>query len=75
MMEEKIKSVVLATLRIDEGTYSEDLAAGDIPEWDSLRHVNLLMAVERELKISFDIGDSIEIETVGDLIDTAKRYA
>lgn len=74
-MEEKIKSVVLATLRIDEGTYSEDLAAGDIPEWDSLRHVNLLMAVERELKISFDIGDSIEIETVGDLIDTAKRYA
>ncbi|MGB3710464.1 MAG: acyl carrier protein [Erythrobacter sp.] len=74
MIEDRIKRVFLETMRIDESAYSEDLAAGEIPEWDSLRHVNLLMAVERELKINFDIGDSIDIETVGDLIDTAKRY-
>lgn len=73
-MEETIKGIVLQTLRIDESVYSEDLAAGDIPEWDSLRHVNLLMAVESALNFTLDIGDSIEIETVGDLIDTAKRY-
>lgn len=74
MIEDTVKNVVLDTLKIEAGQYSEDLAAGDIAQWDSLAHLSLLMAVEKAFGITFDIGDSIEIESVGDIIDTVRRY-
>lgn len=61
-------------LNISDVDYHDDLTAGDIPAWDSLGHVNLLMAVEKHFRISFDISDSIDIETISDLVDTTKHY-
>jgi acyl carrier protein len=74
MIEHAIQRLVVETLKIDDHVYTEDLAAGDIPEWDSLAHINLLMAVEREFRITLDVADAAEIESVGDLIDAVKRY-
>ena len=74
MIEDKIKTVVVNQLKIDESVYNEDLAAGDIPEWDSLGHVNLLMAVEEHFQVSFDVADAVDIESIADLIDTIKSY-
>lgn len=73
-MEEIVKGVALATLNIDESQYSEDLAAGDVVQWDSVGHLRLLMAVEEKFGITFDIGDAIDIETIGDIIETVRRY-
>jgi acyl carrier protein len=74
MIEQEVKQVVLESLRITESEYSTELAAGDILAWDSLAHVTLLMAVERHFHIVLDVADAIDIETVGDLIETVKRY-
>jgi acyl carrier protein len=74
MIEETIKTLVCQTLKIRPEVYTEDLGAGDIPEWDSLGHMNLLMAVEKHFGIAFDVGDSIEIETTGDLVDMVRKY-
>ena len=74
MIEDEIKTVVVNQLKIDESVYNEDLAAGDIPEWDSLGHVNLLMAVEEHFQVSFDVADAVDIESIADLIDTTKSY-
>lgn len=73
-MEDRIQRIVIATLKIKESDYDEDLAAGDIPEWDSIGHVNLLMAVEQEFSIAFDVTDAIDIESVADLQDMVKKY-
>lgn len=73
MIEEEIKQIVLRELKIGTEQYSEELMAGDIPEWDSLAHVNLLMAVEKHFSIAFDVGDAIDIESVGDLIDAVRH--
>lgn len=74
MIEQEVKQVVLQSLRIAESEYSLELAAGDIPEWDSLAHVTLLMAIERHFHIVLDVADAIDIETVADLIETVERY-
>ncbi len=74
MIEEEVKKVVLGQLKIDESLYNEDLAAGDIPEWDSLGHVNLLMAIEEHFQVSFDVADAVDIESIADLVDTTKSY-
>ena len=74
MIEARLKQIVLETLKIEDGQYSEELAAGDVPQWDSLSHLRLLMAVEREFGSTLDVGDSVEIESVADIIDAVRRY-
>ena len=73
-LDEKLKQIVIATLKIPEADYSEDLTAGDHPQWDSIGHVNLLMAVEHGFEIAFDVTDAIDIESVGDLQDMVSKY-
>lgn len=73
-IEPKLKSIVIDVLKISQAAYTDDLTAGDIPEWDSIGHVNLLMAVEREFGIAFDVTDAIDIESVADLQDMVKKY-
>jgi len=73
-MQDRLRAVVIQELKIEPETYSEDLGAGDIPEWDSLAHMNLIMAIEREFQVTFDIADAVDLETVGDFQDALKRY-
>lgn len=73
-LDEKLKRIVIETLKLPEADYHEDLAAGDHPQWDSVGHVNLLMAVEQGFDISFDVTDAIDIESVADLQDMVRKY-
>ena len=73
-LNEDIKQVILSTLNIPASEYHEDLAAGDHPQWDSIGHVNLLMAVEQRFGIAFDVTDAIDIESVADLQEMVAKY-
>ncbi|MBL8826042.1 MAG: acyl carrier protein [Planctomycetaceae bacterium] len=45
----------------------DDLTARDIPTWDSLNHVNLMMYVEEEFGVRFTTGEVSSMQNVGDL--------
>ena len=48
--------------------------ANDIDAWDSLSHMNMVMAVEIKFKIRFALGELPALRNVGDLVDlTAKK--
>ena len=72
--ETRVKRVVCSTLQIADDRYSEELAAGSIPEWDSVAHVGLIMAIENEFGIALDVTDAVDIESVGDLLVVLERY-
>ena len=52
--------------------FRDDLKPGDLPEWDSVVHVTLLMAIEKEFKIKFK---GAEIATTVSMGDMVKRIA
>jgi acyl carrier protein len=41
----------------------------DIEEWDSLNHINLVSAIEKEFKIKFALGELMLLKDVGAMID------
>lgn len=41
----------------------------NIGEWDSLAHINLVTAVEKEFKVKFALGELMSLKDVGDMID------
>ena len=43
--------------------------AKDIEEWDSLKHIRLMVAIERKYKIRFTNADVESLRNVGDLVD------
>lgn len=45
-------------------------SANDIPEWDSLNHMSLMGEVENHFQIQFEFFELMELENVGDLIQT-----
>jgi acyl carrier protein len=50
-----------------------ELSAKDIPEWDSITHVRLIVTVEREFKVRFAAAEVSALKNVGDLVELIER--
>ena len=55
----------------DEDTLniSDKSSSDDIEEWDSLNHINLVSAIEKEFNIKFSLSELISLKNVGAMID------
>ena len=52
----------------------DDMTAADVENWDSLNHIDLIVAIERKFKIKFTTREITGLKTVGDLAElTAKK--
>jgi len=50
------------------------MTAADVENWDSLNHIDLIVAVEKKFKIKFTTREVTGLKTVGDLAElTAKK--
>jgi acyl carrier protein len=45
-----------------------EMTADDVEDWDSLTHINLITAVEKEFKVKFTTAEVTGMKNVGDLI-------
>jgi acyl carrier protein len=54
---------------------SEGLTAADVPTWDSLSNINMIIAVEKAFGAKFSIKDVRNLKNVGELLELIKRKA
>ncbi len=52
---------------IEKDSINLETAPGDFPEWDSLGHLNLLTSLEEKFNISFDMEETMSIQSIQDL--------
>ena len=50
-------------------TVSDATTADDIEDWDSLEHINLVVAVEKQFGIKFTMGEVNGMKNVGAMVD------
>jgi acyl carrier protein len=53
----------------DEIELTPKTSAADIPEWDSLTHVRLILSVEKAFGIKFSAAEVANLKDVGDLMN------
>jgi acyl carrier protein len=53
--------------------FSRSTTAQVVDGWDSLMHINLIVAIEREFKVRFTTREITGLRNVGDLIDLIAR--
>lgn len=54
---------------------SDSTTADDIEDWDSLEHINLVVAVERKFGIKFTMGEVTGMKNVGEMVDIILKRA
>jgi acyl carrier protein len=46
-----------------------------VEDWDSLAHINLVVAIEKRFRIKFALGELQSLKNVGDMLDLIARKA
>ena len=54
---------------------TEGMSAADVPTWDSLSNINMIVAVEKAFGVKFSIKDVRNLKNVGELLELIKRKA
>ena len=60
-MEDRIKRVMSTILGVDEALINENTSPSTVKRWDSLKHMNLILAIEEEFEIKLSDEDIIEM--------------
>jgi len=54
---------------IDDLVIDNKTNSDEIEDWDSLNHINLVSAIEKEFKIKFALGELTSLKDVGAMVD------
>ena len=67
-IEEKVKEIIATVLEVEVSQIDDDTAIGDIPEWDSLSHIQIVSAIEKEFGFNFTPDVMMDLEDVSDIV-------
>lgn len=65
----KLNEVFQDVFDDEEITVHDSTTADDIEDWDSLEHINLVVAVEKCFGIKFSMGEVTGMKNVGAMVD------
>ena len=66
---ERLNTVFRDVFDDEEITVNDATTSADIEDWDSLEHINLVAAVEKEFGMKFTMGQVVTMKNVGEMVD------
>lgn len=48
---------------------NDETTANDIEDWDSLEHINLMVAIEEDFGMKFNMAEVTGLKNVGEMVD------
>jgi acyl carrier protein len=61
---QRLREVMSAVFGIDPTEIAGDASSATIAEWDSVRHLQLMLALEEEFNVQFDADELVSLRTV-----------
>ncbi len=69
-IEEKVTQIFRTVFNEPTLVIDSKTTANDVDAWDSLSHLNMISAVEKEFEVKFKLKDLVKLKNVGDLLNT-----
>ena len=67
MISEKLKAIILKELELEDFTIESDTLANEVPGWDSLKHIGVIVAIEEAYGIRLPGREVRRLENIGEL--------
>ncbi len=71
---ERLNKVFRKVFDDESITVTAKTTANDIEGWDSLEHINLIAAVEREFKVKFSMKQVSSMKNVGEMAEIIENH-
>ena len=71
----QVNDIFIDVLDDDDIILSRETTANDIEEWDSLNHIQLVVAIEKHFKIKFTSSEIQNFKDVGEMCDVIATKA
>lgn len=59
--EQKLKQIIASVFKIDVATVNSNTSPDTVESWDSLNHLNLVLALEEAFNVNFTESQTVEI--------------
>jgi len=69
-LEERVREVMAAILGLEEDEIEDDTSPNTVESWDSLKHMNLILALEEEFDVEFSDDQVVELTSYREIRET-----
>jgi acyl carrier protein len=73
-VRKRLNQVFCEVFEDDDIVIKDETTAADIPEWDSLMHIVLAIAAEKEFGFNLNSAEVGKLKNVGEMIDMFERH-
>ena len=72
-LQDRLRRIFCEVFDDDDIEIAAETTANDVDGWDSLSHVNLIVAIESHFKIAFSQKELLTFKNVGGLLDSIRN--
>jgi acyl carrier protein len=69
----KFRECIIKALKLRSEEYRPDLRIGDIDQWDSVAHLDLMSEIEREFGVRFDLDEITTLTSLPELLSRLEK--
>ncbi len=70
---ESLRKLMIDVFDLDDLQINAQTTSEDVEDWDSLSHIRLMVAIERQFKIKFQNSEIEALNNVGELVEVIAR--
>jgi acyl carrier protein len=74
-MRERALSIIAAVLKVPVSTLTDESSPDTIATWDSLMHLQVVVAIEEAFDVQFEPDELDALQTVGSIVSAVKERA
>ena len=71
-VQEKVIQVLINIFQVSPDKISTETTSDNVENWDSMNHINMILALEQEFGIRYDEEQVVSMLSVGEIIEATK---
>lgn len=68
-IKERLQEIFRDIFDDEELEIRDDMSAKDIEDWDSLAQINLIIAIEKEFGVKFNLEEVSKLKNIGEMLE------